>query len=209
MVDHLTNELEQYEQLMEANIKSAELRINTVRSMPASLSTKREIFARLNGSINRRSQLSSNSTFGCYPIIVYKKAIRFLGRFWSASEPFYNSMKDIEGIALIHSLVPISNILELFLGTFGGRVGVFFKFLRYLLMLNFFVAVFTFSFITFPQILSNAQIPANETNSNVIQFEFLDLITADVSFLVYFVGNIFFILTFNNKFLNAHISLMK
>lgn len=97
VVDHLTNELEQYDQLMESNIKSAELRINTIKSMPASLSAKRQIFSRLNGSINRRSQLSSNSTFGCYPIVVYKKVLRFLGRFWATLEPFYESMKDIEG----------------------------------------------------------------------------------------------------------------
>ena len=101
VVDQLTNELEQYDNLMEDNIKAAELRINTIKSMPANLTAKRQIFSRLNGSINRRSQLSSNNkTFGCYPIVLYKRAMRFVNRVCSSSEPFYNSMKDIEGIEL-------------------------------------------------------------------------------------------------------------
>lgn len=162
--------------------------------MPQSLAAKRLIRARLLRSINRRSHLSSanSSTLkNCkfFPVIFIKKVRRWYRQTFKYCDIWYNSMKDIEG-------------------RFGSKLAVYFKILRYLVMLNFFVTIFTFrwvwweivsvcclmwktsvslshcSFIIFPQIIydgfqADDTSAGNESLSN--SFEFVDILTGDVS----------------------------
>lgn len=128
-IEQITQEIEQYDQLMEPNYKSEQMRIETIKSMPQSLAAKRMIRARLLRSINRRSHLSSNSSAlrNCkfFPLLFFKKARSWNRQAFKNCDIWYNSMKEIEG-------------------RFGSKIGVYFKIIRYLVMLNFFVAIFTF-----------------------------------------------------------------
>jgi hypothetical protein len=128
-IEQITQEIEQYEHLMEPNYKSEQARIETIKSMPQSLTAKRMIRARLLRSINRRSRLSSNTTalrnFKFYPNLFLKKTRSYYRQTFKSIDFWYESMKEIEG-------------------RFGSKIGVYFKILRYLVMLNVFVAVFTF-----------------------------------------------------------------
>jgi transmembrane channel-like protein len=128
-VEQITQEIEQYDHLMEPNYKSEQMRIDTIKSMPQSLAAKRMIRARLLRSVHRRSHLSSNSSAfrNCkfYPALLVKKARSWYRQAFKNCDIWYGSMKEIEG-------------------QFGSKLGVYFKILRYLVMLNFFVAIFTF-----------------------------------------------------------------
>lgn len=129
-IDQLTQEIEKHDHLMEDNIKSEQLRINTIKSMPQSLSAKRAIRARLSRTINRRSHLSSNNNNSAiknikfYPVYFWRKVCVAYRQTFNY-DVWYGSMKDIEG-------------------HFGSKICVFFKILRYLVMLNLFVAILTF-----------------------------------------------------------------
>lgn len=129
-IEQITNEIEQYDHLMETTYKSEQLRIDTIKSMPQSLAAKRLIRARLLRSINRRSHLSSTNSSALknckfFPVIFIKKVRRWYRQTFKYCDVWYNSMKDIEG-------------------RFGSKLAVYFKILRYLVMLNLFVTVFTF-----------------------------------------------------------------
>jgi hypothetical protein len=128
-IEQITQEIEQHDHLMETNYKSEQMRIDTIKSMPQSLAAKRMIRARLLRSINRRSHLSSNSSAlkNCkfFPVLFMKKTRGWYRSLFKNCDIWYGSMKEIEG-------------------RFGSKIGVYFKILRYLVMLNFFVAIFTF-----------------------------------------------------------------
>lgn len=128
-IEQITNEIEQYDHLMEMNYKSEQMRIDTIKSMPQSLAAKRMIRARLLRSVHRRSHLSSNSSAvkNCkfFPALFLKKARGWYRQAFKNFDIFNGSMKQIEG-------------------RFGSKIGVYFKILRFLVMLNFFVAIFTF-----------------------------------------------------------------
>lgn len=128
-IEQITQEIEQYDHLMESNYKSNQMRLETIKSMPTSLASKRMIRARLLRSISRRSHLSSNSTAfkNCkfFPALFFKKTRSWYRQLFKNCDIWYGSMKEIEG-------------------RFGSKIGVYFKILRFLVMLNFFVAIFTF-----------------------------------------------------------------
>lgn len=128
-IEQITQEIEQYDHLMETNYKSEQMRIDTIKSMPQSLAAKRMIRARLLRSINRRSHLSSNGSAikNCkfFPALFIKKARSWYRQAFKNCDIWYGSMKEIEG-------------------RFGSKIGVYFKILRFLVMLNFFVAILTF-----------------------------------------------------------------
>lgn len=129
-IEQITQEIEQYDHLMEANYKSEQARIDTIKSMPQSLAAKRLIRARLTNRLsNHRSRLSSNSSalrnFRFLPTRVMRRSKIWYRQFFKNFDFWYGSMKEIEG-------------------RFGSKIGVYFKILRYLVMLNAFVALFTF-----------------------------------------------------------------
>ncbi|XP_058443941.1 transmembrane channel-like protein 7 [Malaya genurostris] len=138
-VEHITMELEQREQLMEDNPLSEQLRIEAIKSMAQTLSIKRQIRANLARTVTRRSVSRSKSVSflrKCkYSSKIYaSRFIKFVKHVITNFELFYGSMKEIEG-------------------HFGSRISAYFKFLRWLLVLNLPVVIFVFGFVTFPQIL--------------------------------------------------------
>lgn len=131
-IEQITQEIEQYDHLMEPNYKSELARIETIKSMPQSLAAKRLIRARLSHRLNRRSRLSSNNSsalrnFKFLPSRFMRRSKIWSRQFFKNFDFWYGSMKEIEG-------------------RFGSKIGVYFKILRYLVMLNVFVAVFTFRY---------------------------------------------------------------
>lgn len=138
-MEQITQELEQREQLMEDNPLSEQLRIEAIKSMAQTLSIKRQIRANLTRTVTRRSVSRSK------PISLLRKC-RYSGKMYASQfaklvktsltnfELFYGSMKEVEG-------------------HFGNRISAYFKFLRWLLVLNLVVVIFVFWFVGFPQIL--------------------------------------------------------
>ncbi|KAL7027024.1 hypothetical protein ACKWTF_005263 [Chironomus riparius] len=170
-IEQITQEIEQHDHLMEANYKSEQARIDTIKLMPQSLAAKRIIRARLLRSINRRSHLSNHSglkNVKFFPNLFVKRARSWYRQVFKSFDFWYGSMKEIEG-------------------RFGSKIGVYFKILKYLVMLNIFVAILVFSFIILPQILyDNFQASSNNhtatvdsNNMSLPSFEFVDILTAE------------------------------
>jgi hypothetical protein len=128
-IEQITQEIESYDHLMEPNYKSEQARIETIKSMPQNLAAKRIIRARLLRSINRRSHMSNNSArlrnFKFFPNLFLKKAKTWYRQAFKSFDFWYGSMKEIEG-------------------RFGSKLGVYFKILRYLVLLNIFLSIFVF-----------------------------------------------------------------
>lgn len=130
-IEQITQEIEQHDHLMEANYKSEQARIDTIKLMPQSLAAKRIIRARLLRSINRRSHLSNHSglkNVKFFPNLFVKKARSWYRQAFKSFDFWYGSMKEIEG-------------------RFGSKIGVYFKILKYLVMLNIFVAILVFRYV--------------------------------------------------------------
>lgn len=180
-VEQITQELEQREQLMEDNPLSEQLRIEAIKSMAQTLSIKRQIRANLARTVTRRSVSRSK------PISLLRKC-RYSSKMYASQfvklvktsltnfELFYGSMKEVEG-------------------HFGNRISAYFKFLRWLLVLNLVVVIFVFWFVSFPQILYSGmerrlEQVSSEDEQNITtramrnsrdELSFTDLFTGEVS----------------------------
>ncbi|XP_055531630.1 transmembrane channel-like protein 5 [Wyeomyia smithii] len=186
-VEHITMELEQREQLMEDNPLSEQLRIEAIKSMAQTLSIKRQIRANLTHTVNRRS-VSRSKSVGFLRKCKYRgkmylsRSIKFAKQAITNFELFYGSMKEIEG-------------------HFGSRISAYFKFLRWLMVLNLLVVVFVFWFFTFPQILyAGLQEGSHSTEGKVLQnarpeFQFTDVFTGEG----YFTESIMFYGSYSNS----------
>lgn len=197
-MDIIVDQILQHDYLMEDNSYSEQLRIETIKSLPQTLTIKRQVKYQLDKSVDTLTQSKTHRvsrwkhlkyTFGIY----YKRFKAQLRNAIFNIELWYDSMKTIEG-------------------HFGSGVAVYFKFLRWLFILNILLLVMTISFITIPQILfnnlqkeesevivingslvenfegsaishSNGISQANTNGRNVDdEFEFMDLLTAEVRF---------------------------
>ncbi|XP_058063135.1 transmembrane channel-like protein 1 [Anopheles bellator] len=138
-VDHITMELEQREQLMDDNPIAEQLRIEAIKSIAQRIATKRLIRAQLSQTVNRRAtRAKSIGLLRCYRYrgkVIAARATKLLHSFVTNFELFYGSMKQIEG-------------------HFGSRISAYFKFLRWLLVLNLTLLLLVGSFVTFPQLLA-------------------------------------------------------
>nr|XP_040239553.2 transmembrane channel-like protein 3 [Anopheles coluzzii] len=158
-VDHITMELGQREQLMEDNPVAEQLRIETIKSIAHKISTKRQIREQLARTVHRRATraksigLLRRYRYGAKRYVA--RAARLAQCFVTNFEPFYGSMKQIEG-------------------HFGSRISAYFKFLRRLLVLNLVLALFVGSFVIFPQLLAGPEGPAARQ-----AFQLRDLLTGE------------------------------
>lgn len=139
-IDTITEDFEQHEELMEDSQLAEQLRIQTIRSLPQTLSIKREIRANLSKTVGRRSSSNTAGDFWkrCknYGKLVLTQVQRRIEHTGNRFEMWYDSLKTVEG-------------------HFGSSVGAYFRFLRFLYITNVIVAVSMIAFITFPQILFN------------------------------------------------------
>ncbi|ETN64624.1 tmc6 protein (evin) [Anopheles darlingi] len=168
-VDHITMELEQREQLMEDNPIAEQLRIEAIKSIAQRIATKRQIRAQLTQTVNRRATRSKSigllRRYNYSGKVYAARIAKLLKSFVTNFELFYGSMKQIEG-------------------HFGSRISAYFKFLRWLLVLDLTLLLFIVSFVTFPQLLAGpTEAPTSNTNeptANVRDyFSFVDLFTGE------------------------------
>ncbi|KAJ8968030.1 hypothetical protein NQ317_017167 [Molorchus minor] len=131
--------MEQDPALMEDSPTSEQLRRETLRDMPQCLTLKRRVRVKLSKSV---SQKSKKKPLSCYKMFKYRMSITMsklklnLKNLAYTFELWYGPVKQIEG-------------------NFGSGVASFFKFLRWIFILNLFVAVISFVFITVPQLTTN------------------------------------------------------
>uniref|UniRef100_A0A336LSF5 CSON002460 protein n=1 Tax=Culicoides sonorensis TaxID=179676 RepID=A0A336LSF5_CULSO len=139
-IETITEDFEQHEELMEDTQLAEQLRIQTIRSLPQTLSVKREIRANLSKTVGRRSSSNATGDFykRCknYGKLLFTQIQRRIEHTGNRFEMWYDSLKTVEG-------------------HFGSSVGAYFRFLRFLYITNVIVAVFMIAFITVPQILFN------------------------------------------------------
>jgi hypothetical protein len=125
-LDQITQEIEQNETLMDPFAE--QLRIETIKSMPQTLSVKRDIRAKITRCVDRRGGAQSmNWGTRCkYALKSYVNRSKYCVNAAIVNfEMWYNSMKEIEG-------------------HFGSAIGIYFKFLRNLLLMNMFVMAVVF-----------------------------------------------------------------
>ncbi|XP_018570841.1 transmembrane channel-like protein 3 isoform X2 [Anoplophora glabripennis] len=129
--------MEQDALLMEDSPTSEELRREALRDMPQSLTLKRCVKEKLSKSV---SQKSKRKPLGCFKMFKYRMSIgvsKFkisMKNLAYTFELWYGTVKQIEG-------------------NFGSGVANFFKFLRWIFILNAIMALVSFSFIVIPQII--------------------------------------------------------
>ncbi|XP_054730198.1 transmembrane channel-like protein 7 [Anastrepha obliqua] len=150
-VELLAQEIEQHDGLMQDTALSHQHRLETLRALPQPLCVKRLLKRKLAITIEQQT-INKQDCSCCHNFT--NTFISFLLRSWKligaishSCEIWYDELKAIEG-------------------HFGCNVSSFFKFLRWLLMLNVLVLLCVFTFITFPQILYNAiatEVYLNET----------------------------------------------
>ncbi|CAD7091086.1 unnamed protein product [Hermetia illucens] len=162
-VDDLANEIEQHEYLMQDSVTGEQLRMDTIRALPHSLATKRQIKERLSVSITQHAQQETSTVFKRTKNKTMKAVVHFWNNatsFIGGLELWYGSMKQIEG-------------------HFGSGVGTYFVFLRWLFLLNLYLLLFTFAFITLPQITYNAIEKEESTLGNTSSDRVWDVLTGE------------------------------
>lgn len=138
---------------------------DTIRALPHSLATKRQIKERLSVSITQHAQQETSTVFKRTKNKTMKAVVHFWNNatsFIGGLELWYGSMKQIEG-------------------HFGSGVGTYFVFLRWLFLLNLYLLLFTFAFITLPQITYNAIEKEESTLGNTSSDRVWDVLTGEVS----------------------------
>ncbi|XP_004535121.1 transmembrane channel-like protein 1 [Ceratitis capitata] len=148
-VELLAQEIEQHDGLMQDTALSHQHRLETLRALPQPLSTKRSLKRKLAISIEQHASEQHKCSW-CHNMT--NAFISFLLRTWRVIgvishrvEIWYDDLKTIEG-------------------QFGCNVSSYFKFLRWLLMLNIVMLLCVLMFIIFPQLLYNTI--ATEVNLN-------------------------------------------
>ncbi|KAK4874902.1 hypothetical protein RN001_014262 [Aquatica leii] len=133
--NNIANCMEQDGALMKNTPESELLRREALRDMPQSLTVKRIIKKKLCSSVNKRLKPIS-----CYKGLQYNlsmKASKINNWFKSLTYTFelwYSSLKVIEG-------------------HFGSGVATYFKYFRWLFIMNCLITMFALTFIVFPQLL--------------------------------------------------------
>ncbi|XP_069692484.1 transmembrane channel-like protein 7 isoform X2 [Periplaneta americana] len=157
----IVSEMEKDTALMEDNPLSEQLRMETLRELPESLTMKRTIKRKLVKSVSLKSK---HSPLSIWKQMKYRISISF-SKFQVAVknvlytfELWYSGIKKIEG-------------------HFGSGVATYFRFLRWLFLLNSIVFLISFGFIVVPQLLHRFYEPVegNQTQSVTVDIGFIEL----------------------------------
>ncbi|XP_015588696.1 transmembrane channel-like protein 5 [Cephus cinctus] len=149
----IASQMERDDAFMQDDPMSELLRIETLRDMPQCLMVKRSIKAKLTKSV---SQKATRKPIGYWKRVKYTISITFMKismamrEVASTIELWYHAIKSIEG-------------------QFGSGVAAYFKFLRWLFLLNMLCCILSFSFIVLPQSLNDVY--------TVTEFSGFDLLT--------------------------------
>ncbi|XP_049801979.1 transmembrane channel-like protein 5 isoform X1 [Schistocerca nitens] len=146
----IAGEMEKDSALMEDNPESEQLRIDTLREMPESLTLKRVVKKKL---LKRVSQKSKKKPIGCFKKIRYK--------FSMLTKKLNLAAKDV-----IYSVELWYSSIKVIEGHFGSSVATYFRFFRWLFMLNVVVALINVLFLAIPQSLYSAYDEDDDTMNN-------------------------------------------
>ncbi|XP_034948766.1 transmembrane channel-like protein 5 [Chelonus insularis] len=139
-VDSIVSHIKLQEDLMQDDPMSEMRRIEALKGIPECLTVKRSVKDKLNNSINQDSKkkvLSQWKRFRYTTSIFFIKMFITLKDFLSSIELWYSAIKSIEG-------------------NFGSGVATYFKFLRWLFLLNCMNCLLSILFIILPQSLVKA-----------------------------------------------------
>lgn len=164
--NNIVNHMEEDAVLMANSAESELLRREALRNMPQCLAVKRLIKKKLNTSANKQVRYKPIGFFKVLKYAFEIKASKVQNSFKSFAYTFelwYSSLKIIEG-------------------HFGSGVATYFKFFRWIFIMNCLIALFTFSFIVLPQLLYiSYRIPENGTITSDVnqeeEFSFGDIFT--------------------------------
>ncbi|CAH2011854.1 unnamed protein product [Acanthoscelides obtectus] len=150
--------LEQDPNLIEDLPESEELRKEALRDMPQCLTLKRCVREKLSRTVSRKSKRK--------PISCWKR-LRYRGDMYISK--FKNKIKDLP-----YTFELWYDALKKIEGNFGSGVGSFFKFLRWMFILNFVISIISVAFIVVPQITYN-----EDNNATKGDFHWHDIFTGE------------------------------
>lgn len=125
-IQQLTHDFEDHDELMEDSQIAEQMRVETIRSLPQSLTVKKEIRSNLNKTVVRRSSSNTGDfwrTCKDFSKLFFQNLQKRIEHTGNRFEIWYKSLKTIEG-------------------HFGSSVGAYFRFLQFLVIINALVAIF-------------------------------------------------------------------
>ncbi|XP_055296530.1 transmembrane channel-like protein 7 [Sitodiplosis mosellana] len=172
--EQFVQEIEQYDYLMEDSATATQIRNKTLRALPQSLSIKRQIKSNVLHIVRERSHRMG--------INRWKRALHVFGLFSTKSKLMVrNSMRNLR--LWNDSMKEIE-------GHFGAGAETYFRFFRFLFVINLLLMIVTFLFIVLPQLLNDyiQQKPETYPRSRIVntdklheEINIVDLFTAEGS----------------------------
>lgn len=157
--DQIISKMEEDDDLMENNLESEKLRKDVLKHLPQCLTMKRCIKKKLAKSINTKENSHPISNF---KRLQYRMSMKYcqmktkVQDTINSYELWYSSLKTIEG-------------------QFGSATSSYFRFLRWLFILNLIVMAVTHSFIVIPQLTFKNPFPISDQR----QFSVWDIFTGE------------------------------
>ncbi|XP_067641714.1 transmembrane channel-like protein 7 [Eurosta solidaginis] len=150
-VELLAQEIEQHDGLMQDTALSHQHRLETLRALPQPLYMKRLLKQKLAITIEQQASDKQRCSW-CHIVAnaiisILLKSCKLFNTVCQSLEIWYDELKSIEG-------------------QFGCNISSFFKFLRWLLMLNILLLTCISLFIIFPQLLYNIVAPEVQGHNN-------------------------------------------
>ncbi|XP_076275093.1 transmembrane channel-like protein 7 isoform X1 [Rhynchophorus ferrugineus] len=153
----IVSKMEQDKTLMEDSPTGGELRKVALRDMPQCLTIKRCVKVKLSKSV---SQKSKKKTLSCYKMFKYQAGMAI-------------SKLKVGVIDLAYSFELWYDALKKIEGNFGTGVSSFFRFLRWLFLVNVIIALISFLFIVFPYVIDGNIGDESNNNSDNITWDLL------------------------------------
>ncbi|KAG8222542.1 hypothetical protein J437_LFUL004578, partial [Ladona fulva] len=147
-IEELFSFIENDDSLMEDNPLSEHMRIETLRNMPTSLTLKRSLKHKLGTSIRKNS----------HPLGFWKRFKYFLSMYFSKLKM---QVKDL--VYVMNLWYGSIKVIE---GHFGSSTATYFKFFRWLFLINVIVFIISFGFLVVPQLLFHLHEPSFNQNYN-------------------------------------------
>ncbi|XP_063917385.1 transmembrane channel-like protein 3 isoform X2 [Zophobas morio] len=176
----IVEKLEEDKSLMEDTPVSEQLRKEALKNLPQGLTMKRCVKSKLTKSV---SQKSKRKPIGFWKRLKYSINISF--------SKFVASLKNFNYFELWHgSLKDIE-------GRFGSGYASYFKFLRWLFVMNFGVALLSLGLLVVPQIILDTS--ASNKTTNTQSFNFRNIFIGDG----FFIETVFYYGHYTNQFIEV------
>ncbi|XP_011870085.1 PREDICTED: transmembrane channel-like protein 5 isoform X2 [Vollenhovia emeryi] len=139
----IANHLQSSDRFMQADPRAEQFRMETVRTIPQCLTVKRAVRSQLQATV---SQKTIKGPISCWKLFKYNVSLKFtkirvtMQNLLSSTKLWHRTIKTIES----HH---------------GSGTATYFKFLRWLLLLNVISCILSVSFIVIPQSLDQTHVP--------------------------------------------------